>query len=189
MLPRPGVLGYCPNCNRTLIAKCGEIKMWHFAHDSLVDCDPWWEPESQWHLQWKSIVRPGSREVVIGNHRADMIGNGGVVVELQHSPLAPSVVREREGFYGNMMWIVDAKGFRDNVDLRDRTDFHTFRWKWPRRWMNSISKPLYWDFGEDWGSMRLFRVHRIHDGPRVGGWGVLVPVGAFRDEFLSRVLA
>jgi len=23
---------------------------------SLIDCDPWWEPESQWHIDWKGAV-------------------------------------------------------------------------------------------------------------------------------------
>jgi len=27
----------CPCCNKPVIAKCGEIKIWHWAHVSLAD--------------------------------------------------------------------------------------------------------------------------------------------------------
>lgn len=49
---RPQRGGKCPGCSGDLIAKCGEINAWHWAHRAN-DCDPWHEPESEWHIGWK----------------------------------------------------------------------------------------------------------------------------------------
>jgi competence CoiA-like predicted nuclease len=44
-----GVKGFCPNCGSELIAKCGERKINHWADKGNRTCDPWWEPETEWH--------------------------------------------------------------------------------------------------------------------------------------------
>ncbi len=40
----PGGRAKCPNCGKELIAKCGEFKTWHWAHESKIDCG--YEPET-----------------------------------------------------------------------------------------------------------------------------------------------
>jgi len=45
----PEVKGVCPICSCLVVAKCGEIKIWHYAHRNK-DCDSWYEPETKWHL-------------------------------------------------------------------------------------------------------------------------------------------
>jgi hypothetical protein len=37
-----------------MIAKCGQIRVWHWAHRAIRTCDPWWEPETKWHRDWKN---------------------------------------------------------------------------------------------------------------------------------------
>lgn len=96
----------CPSCRTTVIARCGEINVWHWAHESTTDCDPWHEGISDWHLAWQDQVPPDQREVVIGPHRADIRARDGTVFEVQMSPLSPEEIREREDFYGNMVWIL-----------------------------------------------------------------------------------
>jgi len=81
----------------------------HWAHLSACDCDPWSEPESEWHRAWKEMVPPEQREVTMGPHRADIRLASGKVIELQHSPISPSVIAEREEFYGNMAWLFDGR--------------------------------------------------------------------------------
>jgi len=48
---------YCPTCGEKLILKHGLIKIPHFAHHARSSCT-WnnWEPESQRHLEMKSLV-------------------------------------------------------------------------------------------------------------------------------------
>lgn len=48
-----GAKGVCPSCGSELIAKCGEVKVDHWAHKGNRNCDPWWENETDWHRSWK----------------------------------------------------------------------------------------------------------------------------------------
>lgn len=151
-----GLAGFCPGCGESLIPKCGEINIHHWSHHR-ADCDPWYEPETRWHLGWKQIVRPEATEVVIGPHRADIVGNGGVVVELQHSSIGAEEIAEREAFYGNMVWVIDARPFRENFGALDYVPGSYGRVAW-FDWLHAhvsligILKPLFFDLGE--GGMR-----------------------------------
>src|ERR1017187_5321301 len=99
----------CPLCGSPVVAKCGLIVIWHWAHAVGGECDSWAEPMSAWHRAWQEGVPPERREVVMGPHRADVVTASGVIAELLHSAISPSVSPEREEFYGaRMAWIVDA---------------------------------------------------------------------------------
>jgi hypothetical protein len=194
----PGEAGWCPLCQEQLIAKCGEIVTWHWAHHAQFDCDPWSEPESDWHADWKRLFQPEQTEVTVGSHRADIITNG-TVIELQHQSLAVSEIRERERFYranvGAIVWVFDASSFTDNVDLRPMREHgrygergrqvltdprvRTFRWRWPRKSHATITMPLYWDLGDD----AIFRVRRVYPDCPSGGWGQLGTKAEFLDHF------
>ena len=139
-----GLQGTCPSCAAPVRPKCGSIVVHHWAHHARGECDPWSEPEGEWHRGWKLAVPPERREVVMGPHRADVVTASGGVVELQHSGISPEVIAEREAFYGERMaWIFDAteafgsgrlamlapergrppdEAARDRRDRRDRRD-------------------------------------------------------------------
>jgi len=64
---------------------------------------------TEWHLGWQAAVPAERREVVMGAHRADIVTVSGGVIEIQHSAISPTVIAEREEFYGDRMaWIFDA---------------------------------------------------------------------------------
>ena len=101
----------CPCCGCEVVAKCGVKIVRHWAH-RRDDCDPWAEPESEWHRFWKSSAAPPERrEVVLGGHRADAVLASGVVVEVQKSRLSPKEIHERESFYtsaaAGLVWVID----------------------------------------------------------------------------------
>ena len=50
-----GLRGICVNCPSEMIAKCGDVKIPHWAHKSKVPCDSWWENETEWHRKWKNL--------------------------------------------------------------------------------------------------------------------------------------
>jgi len=168
-LPSPEIHAICPGCKDTLIPKCGSINIWHFAHKNK-DCDPWYEPESKWHRDWKEFWPIENREVVIGNHRADIKTKGGTVVELQNSSISSQEIQERERFYDNMIWVVNAETFWENIYLRDKEDYHTFLWKYPRKCWLFAKKPIYLDIGHHYPTM-LFKMKKIHPGLPCRGWG------------------
>ena len=112
--PIPKVLGTCPFCNSEMIPRCGEVKVHHWAHKSKANCDHWWEPETDWHRNWKNEFPLRWQEQIFKDkttgerHIADIYTLAGLIVEVQHSHLEPVERRLREAFYRDMLWIVDG---------------------------------------------------------------------------------
>jgi competence protein CoiA len=113
----PRARGVClnPKCRGEMIARCGRVKVWHWAHKGRPPCDPWHESETKWHRDWKdnfpvewqevAHTDPATAEV----HIADVKTPHGLTIEFQHSPIPPAEMKSREAFYGEMIWIVDGR--------------------------------------------------------------------------------
>lgn len=118
--PLPGADGQCPFCHSEMIARCGEVRVHHWAHKSKSDCDPWWEPETDWHRDWKNEFPLRWQERILRDeatnekHIADIFTLAGLTVEVQHSHLEPEERRAREAFYKNILWIVDGSRLEGN---------------------------------------------------------------------------
>lgn len=118
--PLPSVVGTCPFCHSEMIPRCGEVRVHHWAHKSKADCDPWWEPETDWHRNWKNEFPLRWQERIFEDdatgerHIADINTIAGLTVEVQHSHLDPKERRAREAFYKNMLWIVDGSRLERN---------------------------------------------------------------------------
>jgi aspartate carbamoyltransferase catalytic subunit len=105
-----------------MVAKCGPRIMHHWAHASRPDCDPWWENETQWHRDWKTLFPEDCREI---HHvapdgeinRADIKTRTGIYIEVQHSAMSDAERIAREEFYQNLVWIIDGREFRQNFDI------------------------------------------------------------------------
>lgn len=166
--PVPRLTGECIRCGAVMIAKCGEHKLWHWAHKSRIHCDPWWEPETDWHRTWKSHFAPEWQEVVHfapasgEKHVADVKTAHGKVIEFQHSPMKPEELRSRESFYVDLVWIVDGNrgfdasyfnmGLGQQVDEEDSGTVFPFYWygrsKLIQIW-NAATCPVFFDFGHE----------------------------------------
>lgn len=165
----PKASAVCPLCRRVVRARCGEVVAWYWAHEQGASCDTWAESETPWHLWWKLRAEPDQREVVMGEHRADIRTPSGVI-ELQHSPIAPEEIREREAFYGRMIWLLDGRRMVlgldefgvdhvariERVDARQpsglphpRAGFAYWLWRRPRTSFLAAKKRLFIDFGEE----------------------------------------
>src|SRR5438309_2635532 len=110
---QPNVSGECPACGRPMVAKCGEVRLRHWAHKGRLLCDPWWENETEWHRAWKNQFPAEWQEIVhrAGDgerHIADVKTGDGWVFEFQHSHIEPEERRCREAFYKSMIWVVDG---------------------------------------------------------------------------------
>ena len=166
-------VGVCPSCRAPVIPKCGPIVTWHWAHEAQ-DCDPWAEPETEWHLGWKRLA--DRSEVVMRQHdqihRADIVTAAGVVVELQSQYLDVASIRAREAFYGRMVWLY-------RVTWADRLHFGTkgFWWKHGSKAMAMTQRPLYWDFDD--GTIVRVRIGLV--GTRVLGQ---IARGGARPSFI-----
>jgi competence protein CoiA len=162
---RPNLSAKCPACGHAMVAKCGEVRIWHWAHQNTLHCDPWWENETEWHRNWKghfplswqeSVYRAESGE----KHVADVRTDQDWVIEFQHSHITPEERRSRDLFYRKLVWVVDA--------TRRKTDGAGFRKAWEvgafvqgsahirrvrlddcrllREWSNTPA-PIFFDFG------------------------------------------
>ena len=116
-----GKTGFCVGCGQKVIAKCGSVKIHHWAHISLSHCDSWWENETLWHRQWKEVFSKQFREVSFYDeklqefHRADVHTSAGVTIELQNSSITFEELQSRECFYPKLIWVVNGlkfKGFK-----------------------------------------------------------------------------
>ena len=108
-----GAKGFCPFCDSELIAKCGEVKVNHWAHKGNRNCDPWWENETEWHRAWKGQFPIDWQEVIHFDengekHIADIKTDQGWILEFQHSYLKPEERRTRDFFYKKLVWVVDG---------------------------------------------------------------------------------
>lgn len=117
----------CQVCGGKLYAACGEIQVWHWRHKSL-GCDSWYESMSDWHITWQNRFPEEWREVVIikagVKHIADVYTINKKVVEFQHSPISSTEIKKREAFYQDMVWVVDARNFKDNLKIRSDVTSH-----------------------------------------------------------------
>lgn len=109
----PGLIGTCTSCGSAMVAKCGEIRVWHWAHRGRRHCDPWWENETEWHRSWKNRFPSHWQEIVHTadtgeRHIADVKTEFGWVLEFQHSHLNPAERRSRDCFYPKLNWVVDG---------------------------------------------------------------------------------
>jgi len=123
----PGLSGTCPIYGHPMIARCGEIRMWHWAHQGSRSCDPWWESETEWHREWKGRFPKEWQEIIHHSetgekHIADVKTGRGWIIEFQHSRISPEERRSRDSFYGRLIWVVNG--------LRRKKDAEQFRDAW-----------------------------------------------------------
>lgn len=160
--PTPGGAALCQYCGSEVLARCGQQRVWHWAHKSKSNCDRWWEPETEWHRDWKNNFPKEWQEIVHfapngEKHISDVKTPSGLVIEFQHSQISPEEQKAREDFYGGMIWIVDGTRLkRDRPRFEDELRRHAFYYQWhkatphiavfPKKWV-SCGSTVYFDFG------------------------------------------
>ncbi len=161
----PATRGRFPTCGGELIARCGEINVWHWGHEAEAECGRWNEPDTSWHIAWKQLMPPDSVEVVIDRngerHCADIVHPSGRVLLLQATPISPADIRARENFYGKnrMLWLFDLREAAaegpsgPRLQLRAKTGYHSFRWKHPRKHIGFARAPVLLDLDRGRNSM------------------------------------
>jgi len=111
--------GICPSCGSELVARCGEIKIHHWAHKKKCD-DHWWENETEWHRNWKNRFPKEWQEIIQHDssgekHIADIKTKEGWVIEFQHSRIEPEERRSRDSFYSKLIWVIDGTRLKTDI--------------------------------------------------------------------------
>ena len=164
----PKTKGICPVCNTSVIAKCGDIKAHHWAHETKQNCkNDRWETEGQWHRNWKNKfpIEWLEKIVHINNEKnvADIKTPNNLVLEFQHSHITPEEQKAREKAYDSMIRIVDGTRLKYDFSRFKKkikeysSPFKLDKLKWklysvefydevfPKTWLNS-SVPVAFDF-------------------------------------------
>lgn len=158
----PALKGQCPHCNSTMVAKCGTLRVWHWSHQAVIECDRWWEPETEWHRDWKNKFPIDWQEkiqwAVDGEkHIADVKTARHRVIEFQNSSIKREERRAREAFYEKMVWVVNGLRRKRDKAISMRTMHpwdHTAQTyvvasalcALTRDWLRSDA-PVFFDFG------------------------------------------
>jgi hypothetical protein len=103
-----------------MIAKTGDVKVWHWAHATEQPGCPS-EGESEWHLAWKAAGLPGTQEKTVGNRRADVLAPSGYAIEFQKSAMSGAGVLAREkDWKRKLIWVFDVSEAREagRLELR-----------------------------------------------------------------------
>ena len=129
----PKAKGQCPCCGCDLTAKCGDIKVHHWAHKGRKSCDHWWENETEWHRNWKNKFPLEWQEIVQFSedgekHIADVKTPDGLTIEFQHSAISTEEILTRTDFYERIIWIVDGTRLKNDFEKFDSRP-HLFPWR------------------------------------------------------------
>jgi len=119
----PNSKAICPLCNEEVIAKCGEIKIWHWAHKVNFTCKEF-EPETERHIEMKLFFKDNfpnfELEYNLGWAIPDLFDkNRKIAIEVQHSRLSKEKFLERTINYRkngiHVLWIFDCFLLKENV--------------------------------------------------------------------------
>lgn len=141
----PGARARCLDCadGGILIAKCGEINRWHWAHEGRAICSG--DGEGAWHLAWKWWAQLNGAHVEMDDkpHRADIMWPSGDVWECQTNYTEAATIRKREDHYGDRLtWIY--RWLPGRWDRLWNVGDGWFRWNRPAPSMDLHERPVIW---------------------------------------------
>jgi len=177
-----GLKGECQFDHHSMIPKCGNKRRPYWAHRAGYACDHWWDNETQWHRDWKSLFPTEWQEVVHKSesgekHIADVKTDKGWVFEFQNSPISIEERQSRDSFYSKLIWVVNG--------TRRKKDFPEFAKVWGegrpivgKGWLRKVrisecpllqewancDTPVFFDFGT--GENILWLLPKCRDGKR-----------------------
>ena len=177
-----------------MVARCGEVRVRHWAHKGRLLCDPWWENETEWHRAWKDQFPADWQEIVHPadngeRHIADVKTATGWVLEFQHSCITPVERRSREAFYTKLIWVVDGtrrkrdraqiiRAWQENVTVAGNSwvrKAYSDECALLREWGGS-NAPVFFDLGDEEWLWWLV-------GRSTNGWAYLNPFS--RAQFIE----
>lgn len=200
----PRLLGTCPVCEVGMRPRCGRFRVAHWAHPPGI-VDHRWEPETEWHRNWKGCFPVECQEIVHRasngeRHIADVKTAHGQVIEFQNSPISEDERCSREAFYQPMYWVVngqkqkgDRRQFYESLRRRKVLNANPLTVVVPvekcmllQKWADSRVL-VFFDFGEIEEASDVFRfgapVLWARDPRSPKGKAVLTPV--YRKIFLE----
>ena len=109
---KPNLKGaLCPKCKSEMIAKCGSIRIHHWAHKKGAHCDEWAEPENAWRLNWLKAFEGFRQEEIIkqGNesHFVDVLTENGTPILFRQKAPSSDDMAKMESFFRGLIWFAN----------------------------------------------------------------------------------
>ena len=137
---------------------------------------PGYEPESEWHISWKTPIQDTFCEVIFGDkreHRADILGADYTIIEIQQSKIGLDECKERIAFYKaqsgrRVVWLVNITEFwRTRFHISDNPinekGFYAVHWKPARTWLKYLAATtdttVYLEFNPSHAKLLHFWIH------------------------------
>jgi len=128
---QPGARGF-GECGCPIIAKCGDLNMWHWSHEAQTACTGIEHDEGFWQAAWHewALTRGAETDVRIGRQRVDFVMPNGRQVLLRSEYPDVRDVERLETVLGDAVWI--------------------YRWtqaRWDRLWQGGAHNLFKWRQG------------------------------------------
>lgn len=135
--PEKGLKASCPLCQEDVIAKCGDIMTWHFAHVVGTEC-AYGEGKGEWHREWQKRFPIEDVEYRVTKGKKFRIADvkiGDKVLEFQNIGISLETIKDREEFYGfkNVVWVFNGTDSGGNFELiKDKYSSKRLLAKWKK---------------------------------------------------------
>lgn len=181
----PRTSGICQECDEGVKAKCGLIKIWHWAHAPGTKCERARYGMTEWHLGWLRSFPKEKIEIALTvdgkKHIADVI-QGKTVLEFQRKMMPPDKMLEREHFWKKagyqFHWIFDGREAYDSdrfsitSKMKGNADKPYWKFCWKMAPTRNLGCAFPWSI--DIGNGRIFEIRKLHSDRRpFCGWGYL----------------
>lgn len=145
--PNPGLKAKCPECGDDVLAKCGVINQWHWAHVVNSTCKNN-KPETQWHYEWKGNFPKECVEEKVEGHRADVYirRKYSFAIEFQSSSIPREDILSRNQTFKNVYWVIHAKG--KDISFDQKGFLYTAKWKHRKRSFDETNSKIFLDFDD-----------------------------------------
>lgn len=199
---------FCPCCGKSMVAKAGEVRIPHWAHCKAERCDEWWEPETEWHVEWRNrflnvegaVAKVEIEHVLEKNgakHFSDVRINDELSLVLRRARLDENTINNRISFFGDLIWIVQGKVSEYNRLERQLSNKELKKVDGLGRCYKCDN--IWYSFFERWGCSRcpvVFDFQSASDGSMADLW-IVVPkngkkrnivcmsIDAFRDRLVK----
>jgi len=173
----------CPYCESKVIAKCGNINIWHWAHKVKSD-SCLYKDMSQWHMQHQLMAENEGWKIEqhTGYRIADCI-KGINVIELQKSSISDQEILNRninyDAFRYNVHWVFDYTEKINNMRFTKVDNIYKFKQNWAKKsiiilfnYIDNNHKAIWGNVFFNIGDDEYIKVEKLYDSGN--GYGKLM---------------
>jgi len=163
---KPEVVAFCQNCGEEVVAKCGEINIWHFAHKTTNDCFGG-EGESLWHEYWKGMFPEECREFLRYDkyleYKIADVAYCEIVLEYQTNLPDVDEIEFRQEFWQDLgykfKWVIknNDQFFKHLKKISVEDVYNVYKFKRPIKKFAYLNTPFYIDL-ENGFLIKIFKV-------------------------------